>query len=143
MLFRHCERRAASRAACTAGKSSAARVAMMAISTNSSISVKPARGECAWRWLGSEARLPLLVAAQAGANDVFPVGQPAAAAGNDVIEAELLRGKAMTAVLAAVLIAKEDVSAVELNHILRVQLVPQQANHPRHLNLEIHRPDPV
>ena len=37
----HCERRAASRAAWTAGKSSAIRTAMMAMTTSSSISVNP------------------------------------------------------------------------------------------------------
>src|SRR5437588_12447000 len=41
MLLRHCERRAASRADCTAGRSSAARMAIIAITTRSSISVKP------------------------------------------------------------------------------------------------------
>ena len=40
-LFEHWARRAASRALWTAGNSSAARMAMMAITTNSSISVKP------------------------------------------------------------------------------------------------------
>src|SRR6266436_9172504 len=44
MLLRHCMRRAASRAAWTAGKSRAIRTAMMAITTNSSISVKPREG---------------------------------------------------------------------------------------------------
>src|SRR5688572_23352798 len=40
-LFRHWERRAASRAACTAGSSSAIRMPMMAMTTSSSTSVKP------------------------------------------------------------------------------------------------------
>src|SRR5262249_38965391 len=40
-LLTHCMRRAASRAAWTAGKSRAIRTAMMAITTRSSISVKP------------------------------------------------------------------------------------------------------
>src|SRR5881227_2575219 len=40
-LLTHCIRRAASRAACTAGKSSAIRTAMIAITTSSSIKVKP------------------------------------------------------------------------------------------------------
>src|SRR5215218_1766019 len=43
MLFTHCDRRAASRAACTAGKSRAISTAMIAITTKSSISVKPRR----------------------------------------------------------------------------------------------------
>src|ERR1700685_4478422 len=42
-LLRHCVRRAASRAAWTAGSNRAIRIAMIAITTNSSISVKPAR----------------------------------------------------------------------------------------------------
>src|SRR3954447_16958894 len=42
MLFVHCARRAASRAACTAGKRSAIKTAMIAITTSNSIRVKPA-----------------------------------------------------------------------------------------------------
>src|SRR5262249_57051114 len=41
MLLAHCIRRAASRAAWTAGKSSAISTAMIAMTTSSSISVKP------------------------------------------------------------------------------------------------------
>ena len=40
----HCMRRAASRAACTAGKSNAIKMPMIAITTNSSTRVKPCRG---------------------------------------------------------------------------------------------------
>src|SRR5205823_4147267 len=43
-LLMHCDRRAASRAACTAGSRSAIRTAMIAITTSSSIRVKPRRG---------------------------------------------------------------------------------------------------
>src|SRR5579883_1746197 len=42
-LFVHCARRAASRAACTAGRSKAIKTAMIAMTTRSSISVKPRR----------------------------------------------------------------------------------------------------
>src|SRR3954447_17001493 len=42
-LFTHCARRAASRAACTAGNSSAINTAMMAMTTSSSMSVNPRR----------------------------------------------------------------------------------------------------
>src|SRR4051794_23629543 len=42
-LLTHCDRRAASRAAWTAGNSSAIRTAMIAITTRSSMSVKPLR----------------------------------------------------------------------------------------------------
>src|SRR6516225_9719681 len=83
------------------------------------------------------------VAAQAGTDDILPVGQSAAAAGDDVIEAELLGRKAMPAVLAAVLVAEKDIPPVELHHVLGVHLVPQQANDARHLDLEIDGPDPV
>src|SRR5579872_315165 len=51
MLLRHCDRREASRAACTAGSSSAARMAMMAITTSNSMSVKP---EGFWREFGRQ-----------------------------------------------------------------------------------------
>src|SRR5271163_2151836 len=43
MLLRHCVRRAASRADCTAGNKSPIRIAMIAIVTISSISVNPER----------------------------------------------------------------------------------------------------
>ncbi len=39
----HCDRRAASRAACTAGNSKAIRTAMIAMTTSNSMSVKPRR----------------------------------------------------------------------------------------------------
>jgi len=42
-VFRHWMRLAASRLACTAGKSSAIKTPMMAITTSSSINVKPQR----------------------------------------------------------------------------------------------------
>src|SRR5262249_4384079 len=44
MLFWHCRRAAASRTFCTAGSSRPMRMAMMAITTSSSISVNPRRG---------------------------------------------------------------------------------------------------
>src|SRR5580658_663109 len=43
MLLRHCVRRAASRALCTAGEISETNTAMIEITTNNSISVKPLR----------------------------------------------------------------------------------------------------
>ena len=46
MLLVHCMRRAASRAACTAGSKSAISTAMIAITTRSSISVNPRRERC-------------------------------------------------------------------------------------------------
>jgi hypothetical protein len=41
MLFEHCIRLAAARAACTAGKSNAIKIPIIAITTRSSTSVKP------------------------------------------------------------------------------------------------------
>ena len=92
--------------------------------------------------MGGAAPLPH-VAAQAGADDVVPVGEPPAAAGNDVVEAELLRVITMPAILAAVLVAQKDVAAVELDDVFRKQIVPQQPDHARNLNRKIHRADPV
>jgi len=43
MLFKHCVRRAASRALCTAGEINETKTAMIEITTNSSIKVKPKR----------------------------------------------------------------------------------------------------
>src|SRR3990172_5662147 len=45
MLFTHCERRAASRAACTAGNNRAMRMPIMAMTTSNSTKVKPRRDE--------------------------------------------------------------------------------------------------
>jgi hypothetical protein len=48
-LFVHCARLAASRAACTAGNNSAIKMPMIAITTKSSISVKPGRAPIRFR----------------------------------------------------------------------------------------------
>src|SRR3954468_3155972 len=69
-LLTHWARRAASRADWTAGKSSAIRTAMMAMTTNSSISVKPRRfvdmgwppGVNGWRGAGG----PVLISRDRG-----------------------------------------------------------------------------
>src|SRR5476651_2643091 len=45
MLLTHCVRAAAARTFCTAGTRSAIKIAMIAITTNSSINVKPAERE--------------------------------------------------------------------------------------------------
>src|SRR5262249_2101850 len=66
------------------------------------------------------------VAAQAGADDVLPVRQPPAAAGNDVIEAELLRRKPVPAELAAVFVAQKDIPPVELDDVFGKKVVAQQ-----------------
>src|SRR5690349_8535427 len=53
MLFLHCERRAASRACCTAGSNRATRTAMIAMTTRSSMSVNARRSnsECFRRYV--------------------------------------------------------------------------------------------
>src|SRR3954463_6139586 len=55
-LLTHCERRAASRAACTAGNSRAISTAMIAMTTSSSIRVKPLLREVMRRTLDGDVR---------------------------------------------------------------------------------------
>ena len=66
MWFEHWVRRALSRAACTAGKSSATKTPMMAMTTNNSTSVKPAGDRAARLERALPAIGPLLMHADAG-----------------------------------------------------------------------------
>ena len=57
----------------------------------------------------------LVVASAAARHDVQPVGQTAAGARDHVVERELARAERIPAVLAAVVVAAEDVLAAEVN----------------------------
>src|SRR4051812_18864116 len=83
MLFWHCVRAAAARTFWTAGSRRPMRMAMMAITTSSSISVKPLRRE---RRQGSMGEAPESVGAKGSGDDLFhdpavDVGQAEVAAG--------------------------------------------------------------
>src|SRR5262249_23368309 len=83
------------------------------------------------------------VAGHAGADDVFPGRVAAAAARDDVVETELAGGEMLAAILAAIAVAGEQIAAVEADRLPRDAIERQQANHARHLQLEIHAANPV
>src|SRR5438445_1158799 len=83
------------------------------------------------------------VATHAGANDVLPDALAALAARNHVIQAELRSRMFPAAVLALVVVAGEDVPAVEFHRLLRQLIVAHQPDHPRHLDFAVHGSHPV
>src|SRR5262245_59833295 len=83
-LFRLCARAAASRTFCTAGSSRPIRVAMMAMTTSSSISVKPPRRRREERDMGS-----VLSSYESG--ELFVRGTRRKFAGDDSTNADLRR----------------------------------------------------
>ena len=87
--------------------------------------------------LGRSASL-LDVAIGTGANDVLPHGFSAHTPGDDVVERELTGGEAVSAILAFVLVAGEDVSTIEFYVGARQAVVEEQANDPRDGDVEIY-----
>jgi len=83
------------------------------------------------------------VALRAGADQVRPVRGPALRTGNDVVQAQFAAGKPVPAILAPILIAREQVAAVELHPLPRQLVVAEQPDHARHPDLERNGPDPV
>ena len=82
-------------------------------------------------------RLALLrVAADAGADDVFPRRRAAAVARDDVVEVQILAVKNFAAILAGVFVALENVVARELDLLLRQPVVHQQQDDARHADAE-------
>jgi len=76
------------------------------------------------------------VALDAGANDVFPCGRPAAVAGDNVVEVQVFPVKNVTAILAGVFIALKDVVARELHFFLRQPVIHEQQDDARNLDAE-------
>lgn len=72
------------------------------------------------------------VASDAGADDVFPTHFAAAAARQDVIEAELAGRKDFAAILAVVAVAGEQVATVEAERLPRHLVVRQQTDNAQH-----------
>ena len=77
--------------------------------------------ECQPGLLGSSAAF-LDVTFRAGTNDVCPNGFAAHASGDDMVKGQLAGGKAFAAILASILVAGEDVSAIEF-HVTSGQAV--------------------
>src|SRR5262245_46902208 len=83
------------------------------------------------------------VAAYASANYVLPGAGAALAARHHMVQAQFARRVLLTAVLALIVVAGEDIAAVELDRVLGQLLISKQPNHARHLNLAVERADPI
>jgi hypothetical protein len=83
------------------------------------------------------------VAVDASADDVLPTADAALAARDDVIEAQFGGWELLAAVLALIVVACEDVAAIELHRLLRQPVVVHQANDARHLNLAVDGVQPI
>ena len=83
------------------------------------------------------------VAGRAGADDVLPVCFAAHASRDHVVERQFTRRVALAAELADVLVAGEDIAAVELDLVSRQAVVEQQPDDSRHGDMEMYRRDPV
>jgi len=71
----------------------------------------------------------------ARANDIFPCRHPAAVAWDNVIEIQLVSLKNVTAILAGVSIALENVVSGKLHFLFRKTIKKEQHDHARHANL--------
>lgn len=83
------------------------------------------------------------VALGAAADNVVPRVTAVAAAGQDVVQAKLGAGKLLAAVLAAVAVAGEDVSTVELDLLFGQAIVEQEPHDSRHGDIEADGADPI
>jgi len=83
------------------------------------------------------------VAVGAGADDIFPDRFAAHTAGDNVVERQLSSWVAFATILASIFVAGEDVSAVELDVVLRQTVIEQQPNNPRHRDIKVHGGDPI
>ena len=70
------------------------------------------------------------------ANDVVPRRRSATTAWDDVIEAEVMSPKFLSAILAPILVSQENIPAVELDHVARNTVVIQQPDDARNLDRE-------
>jgi len=83
------------------------------------------------------------VAGRAGTDDIFPDRLAANTSRDYVIERQFTGWEAFAAVLADVLVAGEDVAAVELHVVSRQAVVKQQPDYARHGDIEAYRRDPI
>ncbi len=84
----------------------------------------------------------LYVAGRTGTDDVLPCGLAAHASRDDVVQRQLTGREMLAAVLAPVLVAGENVTAVEFDLGSRQAVVKQQPDNPGHRHIKINRPDP-
>src|SRR5271155_3155251 len=78
------------------------------------------------------------IAGMAGADDVFPSRHAALRARVDVIEVQLGPREALAAVLAGIVVAREDIKTRETHMTLRYPLVGYQDQHPRYADEPAH-----
>ena len=83
------------------------------------------------------------VAIEATANDVFPCRGATSTFRHDVVEAKAVHPKPLSAILATILVSKEDVSTIELHAVARKAIVSKQANDSRNLNFKIDGANPI
>ena len=83
------------------------------------------------------------VAVSAGADNVFPGRFAADTAGDNMVERQLACRKFFTAILAAVLVASKEVSAIEFDVVSRQAVVKKQPYYLRNCDIEVNRRDPV
>src|SRR5262249_39008049 len=83
------------------------------------------------------------VALQTRADDVIPGGYAPLAPRHDVVQAQFGGRKTLAAVLALVVVAREDVAPVEFHRLLGQLVVFQKADDARHLDLAVDRADPI
>ena len=83
------------------------------------------------------------VAGHAGADDVLPTRDAAPAAGHHVIEREFARREVLSAVLAQVAVAGEDVTAVKPQTLAGTAVARNQPDDPGRLEFVSHSADPI
>jgi hypothetical protein len=83
------------------------------------------------------------VAGGAGTDDICPDGFAACASWDYVVEGQFAGGLLFAAVLTAVPVTREDVSAVELYFGSGQTVVEEQANYPWDSDVEVDRGNPV
>lgn len=83
------------------------------------------------------------VAFGAGADHIFPVRFSACAFGNNVVERKLSGGETLAAILAGILVAGEDVAAIEFYLAAGQAVVEEQADNAGDGDVEIHGGNPV
>ena len=73
----------------------------------------------------------LRIAFDAGADNVFPRGRPAAVAGDHVVEVQILAVENNTAILAGVFVPFEDIVPCKFDFLLGQAVIDQKQNDPR------------
>lgn len=76
------------------------------------------------------------VAGNAGTDNVFPRGGPAAVARDDVVEVQVFALENFAAVLAGIIVALEDVVAREFHFLLRHPIIHEEKDDLRHADAE-------